>query len=100
LAAPKTKEEALQQMRLIWVSMIVSILLYVYMSEMVRSISWLNLSHAGMLLVILAICNLYSFLRFQTRRYNPAHRAIQSQPENIQTVRLWMNRRAASNVPR
>jgi hypothetical protein len=31
-------------MRLIWVSMIVSILLYVYMSEMVRSISWLNFS--------------------------------------------------------
>lgn len=79
-------------MRLIWFSMIVSILLYVYISEMVRSISWLNFSHAGTLCAILAICNLYSFSWFRTKRYDPALRAIQSQPENIQTVRFWVNR--------
>ena len=91
MAAPKTKEEALQQMRLMWLAIISSIVLYVYTSEMMRGIAWLTFSHAGALFAVLAIFNLYSFSWFRMKRYYPAVRAIQSQPENIQAVRRWMS---------
>ncbi len=91
MARPKTKEEALQQMRLMWFAILISILLYIYVGEMPPGIKWLNFQNAGKIFVILAVFNLISFLWFQKKRYRAAGNLAKEKPENIHAVRGWMN---------
>jgi hypothetical protein len=91
LAAPKTKEEALRQMRFVWCAFIVSIPLYFYCGEMAQRISWLGFSNAGTVFVVLGALSLLSFSRTLRRRYLPALRVFRSQPENVDAVKRWMN---------
>jgi hypothetical protein len=91
LAAPRTKEEALRQMRFVWCGFIVSIPVYLYYGEVARRISWLGFSNAGKVFVILGALNLLSFSWILRRRYLPALRVCRSQPENVDAVKHWMN---------
>lgn len=61
MAAARTKEEALQQMRFIWFAFIVSIALYVWIGETMPGFSWLTFDNAGKAFFILAVLNLVSF---------------------------------------
>jgi hypothetical protein len=91
LAAPRTKEEALQYMRFTWFAFIVSIVLYVWIGETMPGFSWLNFAKAGEIFVILGVFNLLSFLWARRKLYSPALEVIQSQPENVRAVRRWMS---------
>ena len=90
MAAPRTKEDALQKMRFIWTAYIVTILLYVYMGETVPGYSWLNFSFAGKTFIVLSILDFCCFLWAWRKLYSPALDAIQKRPENIDAVRRWM----------
>ena len=91
MATPRTKEEALQQMRLMWFGFIVTIPLYIYMGETMTGFSWLNFSYAGKTFAVLSILDLYCFMWAWRKRYSPALGAIQREPENIHAVRRWMS---------
>jgi hypothetical protein len=91
LVAPKTKEEALRQMRLIWFAFIVSIALYVWIGETMPGFSWLTFPNAGKTFVTLAVLNFLYFLWAWRKLYSRALEVIQIQPENIHAVRRWMN---------
>ncbi|MHB8412484.1 MAG: hypothetical protein ACYDDI_11145 [Candidatus Acidiferrales bacterium] len=91
MARPKTKEEALLQMRLMWFAILMSILLYIYVGEMSPGIKWLNFQNTGKIFVILAVLNLVSFLWFRKKRYRAARDLAKEQPENTHAVRSWMN---------
>ena len=88
---PRTKEEALRQMRFIWFSFIVSIPLYIWMGENMPGISWLTFPNAGTIVIILVVLNLLSFSWAWRKRYSPALEAVRNQPENIDVVRRWTN---------
>jgi hypothetical protein len=89
LAAAKTKEEALQQMRLIWFAFVVSIALYVWIGETMPGFSWLTFRNAGKTFVILAVLNLLSFTWAFRKRYIPARAVLRSKPEDIRAVKRW-----------
>jgi hypothetical protein len=78
-------------MRFVWFGYIVSIVLYVWVGETMPGLSWLNFSRAGETFVILGVLDLLYFSWSKRKRYSPALEGIQSQPENIRTVRRWMN---------
>jgi hypothetical protein len=90
MATPKTKEEALQHMRLIWLSLVIAIPLYIYAGRLIGRVSWLGFSNTGKICVILGALNLLSFFWFLQKRYLPAFGEFRNQPENIQVVRRWM----------
>lgn len=91
LAAARTKEEALQQMRFIWFAFIVSIALYVWIGETMPGFSWLTFDNAGKAFFILAVLNLVSFSWAWRKLYSPALAVIRSHPENIRAVKRWMS---------
>ncbi len=91
MAAPRTTEEALHQMRVIWFSILVSIPLYLYAGDVVGAIPWLSFPSAGKVFIVLAVLNLYYAFWFRRSRYLPAVIAIQDQPENVHAVRRWMS---------
>lgn len=88
---PRTKEEALRQMRFIWFSFIVSIPLYIWTGETIQGPSWLTFPNAGTVFIIIGVLNLLSLSWAWRKRYSPALEAIRSQPENIDVVRRWNN---------
>lgn len=91
LVAPRTKEEALYQTRVIWLSLLVSMLLYVYIGETTPDLSWLHFLTSGKTLIALSILCLFNFLLFWHKRYSQALHAVQTEPENIRLIKRWMN---------
>jgi hypothetical protein len=91
LAAPRTKEAVLQQMRLIWFGFIIAIPLYAWVGETVQATSWLNFWHAGEVFGILAVVELFYFFWARKKLYTPALVALQNQPGDMHAVRRWMN---------
>jgi hypothetical protein len=67
-----------------------SIPLYLYATEFLKTISWLGFRNAGKVFIFLSILSLFEFLWFRTKRYRPALEVIESHPENIQGLRRWM----------
>jgi hypothetical protein len=89
LAIPRTREEALLQMRLVWLAFVVSVPLYVFIGEITRS-SWLNFSNAGKVFIGLGALNLLSFTWVLRNRYSSALRPALTQPDNVAVVKRWM----------
>lgn len=89
LATPRSKEEALQQMRLMWLGLMIANLLYVYMGETGPVLSWLSFRNAGKTFVILAVLNFISFSWALWKRYLPAVGVLRGQPENMRAVKRW-----------
>jgi len=78
-------------MRFLWFGYSVPIVLYIWIGETMPGLSWLNFPRAGATFVILGVLSLLDFSWSKTKRYSPALEVIQSQPEDIRTVRRWMN---------
>jgi hypothetical protein len=89
LATPRTKEEALQQIRIVWCAFILTIPLYIYAGHVFGTISWLSFPNAGKLFIILAVLNLWSYGWTWRSRYSPARSTFQDEPEDIDAVRRW-----------
>jgi hypothetical protein len=89
MATPRTREEALMQMRIVWCAFLLAFPLYIYAGHVSRSISWLSFPNAGKIFVILAVLNLCSFVSTWHKLYSPARRALQNQPGNIDAARRW-----------
>jgi hypothetical protein len=90
MTIPKTKEGILQQMRFTWLGIAASIPLYVWVSEMMPGISWLDFPRAGKTFVTLGILSLLLALWFWRNRYSPALRLVRSQPQDVGSFRRWM----------
>lgn len=90
MAAPKTREEALRQMRLVWFCFVISIPLYVYVGETMPGFLWLSFPNAGRTFVILAALNLFSFSWVLRKRYFPDAAVVRTEPETMRAVRRWM----------
>ena len=91
MAQPKTKEEALRQMRLIWIAFVVSTLLYVYIGETTPGFGWLHFKDADKLFVTVAALNLLSFVWFRIKRYPSGVKLAKDRPHDIRAIRRWMN---------
>jgi hypothetical protein len=91
LGAPRTRDEALGQMHLMWFSFIVAFVLIVWAGETMPGFSWLAFPNAGKTFFILAVFYILSFFWVRGKRYSPALEAIRSQPEDIHAVRRWMS---------
>jgi uncharacterized protein (DUF1684 family) len=89
LAIPKTREEALLQMRLVWLAFVVSVPLYVFIGETTQY-SWLNFRNAESIFVVFGALNLLSFTWILRNRYSPSLRDALTQPDNPVIVRRWM----------
>lgn len=90
MAPPKTKEEALLQMRTIWAAFVFSILFYAYIGEMLPAVSWLNFTGATKTFVALAFLNLLLLLIVWKKRYIRAAVTARKQPEDNNAIRKWM----------
>jgi Na+/melibiose symporter-like transporter len=91
VAVPRTKEQALRQMRSMWFAFVVSIPLYIYAGCIVGRVSWLGFRSAGMIFIVLAALNLLAFSWALRKRYLPAKRTLKRQPENADAVKRWMS---------
>ena len=91
MAAPRTREEALSHMRLVWFSVVASFALVVWAGETVPGISWLASPGAGKAIGLLAMFYILSFLFIWKKRYSPSLRAVRSHPEDMHAVRHWMS---------
>lgn len=91
MAVPRTKEQALRQMRSMWFALLVSIPIYIYAGGIVGRVSWLRFRSAGMIFIVLAALNLLAFSWALRKRYLPAKRSVERQPENADAVRRWMS---------
>lgn len=91
MAVPKTKDEALQQMRVMWGGMVIAVALYVYIGETIPGPSWLSFRHAGTTFVILAALNLLAFWWELRKRYSPAVQVLRLRPGDMHATRRWMN---------
>jgi hypothetical protein len=89
LAAPKTKEEVLGQMRGLWLAFLASVPLYLCVGEISKTIPWLNFPNAEATLATLAVLALFSFLWVLLKRYFPALQIVRSQPNDMHAVRRW-----------
>jgi hypothetical protein len=92
LAAPRSKQEALQEMRMMWFGLITANVLYVYIGETEPVLSWLSFRHAAKTFAILAMLSFIAFAWALWKRYLPAVEALRDQPENMQAVKRWMGR--------
>jgi hypothetical protein len=90
LAAPRTREEALSYMRLVWFSVVASFALVVWAGETLPRISWLASPGARTMIAALAAFYALSFLFIWRKRYSCSLRAVRSQPEDMRAVRRWM----------
>lgn len=91
MAVARTKEQALRQMRSMWFAFIVSIPLYIYAGDVIGRISWLRFRSAGGILIVLAALNLLSFSWALRKRYLPAKRTVERQPEDADAVKRWVS---------
>ena len=91
MAVPRTKEQALRQMRAMWFAFIMSIPLYIYAGDVVGRISWLQFQSAGKTFIVLAALNLLAFSWVLRKRYLPDQRNLQGQTENADAVKRWMS---------
>lgn len=89
MAPPKTKEETLRQMRLIWFAFLASIPLYVYVAT-VTNFDWLNIRNAGTIFDILGILDVLYFGGIRISLYARAQKAAQGHSEDMRAVRRWM----------
>jgi len=78
-------------MRLMWIAIVVSILLYVYIGDTMPGFEWLNFRNAGKIFVIAAVLNLLYFFWFRTKRYRVAVDLAKEHPEDFRAVKRWMN---------
>jgi hypothetical protein len=91
LEAPKTQEQALQQMRLYWAAFAVTIPIYLFAGTTSFRISWLNFQNSGKIFVALAALNLCAFSWALRKLYLPAKQRLQQNPENAAAVKRWMS---------
>lgn len=89
MAAPKTKEEALLQMRLTWFAFLMTIPLYIYAGT-ITGFVWLNFRHAGTIFDILGILDLLYFAWIRISWSPRALEAAQEHCEDMRAVRRWM----------
>jgi len=87
MAPPKTKEEALQQMRLIWLAFLVSVLLYLYIGYAMPPFPWLEFRHAQATISVLSVLDLVNFVWFRVKRFPSALQSAQAQPQDIHAIR-------------
>ena len=88
MATPRTREETLQEMRLMWFVFIATIPVYVFMGETTR-FSWLSSPVAGKILICYAALNVLSVSWALRKRYIPALESLRSQPENTHDLVRW-----------
>ena len=91
MAAPVTKEGALQQLRVLWFVWVVTIALYVWVGEMVSGIPWLDFPNARTVFTLVGIASLVGFVWFRQRKYSESLEALRSQPDDIHAIRRWIN---------
>ncbi|MGB6874486.1 MAG: hypothetical protein WBD87_00495 [Candidatus Acidiferrales bacterium] len=89
MALPKTKEETLLHMRLIWFAFLMSIPLYIY-AGMLASFSWLNIRNSGIIFDVLGVLDLLYFGGIRISLYARAREAAQGHSDDIRAVRRWM----------
>jgi hypothetical protein len=89
MPAPNTKEEALQQMRLIWLAFLVSVLFYVYIGYTMPPFPWLQFRHAQTTISVLGVLDLLNFVWFRVKRFPSALQFAQARPQNIHAIRRW-----------
>ena len=77
-------------MRLMWITFLVSILLYVYIGETMPGFEWLNFRHAGKTFVTAAVLDVLLFFWYRTKRYRAAVDLAKAHPEDFRAVRRWM----------
>jgi hypothetical protein len=90
VAPPKTRKEALRQMRYIWGAEIIAIALYVLIGE-ISTVSWLGFPNAGKIFILLGIADCFYFFWWVRKRYSSASDVVRRQPEDIRSVRRWTN---------
>jgi hypothetical protein len=88
MALPRTKEEALQQMRLTWLAFLMSIPLYIYAAT-IANFEWLHFRNAQTVFDVFGILDLLCFVRFRISRYPRMLGLAQQHPEDMHTVRRW-----------
>ena len=88
MASPKTKEEALRQMRLMWFAFLMTIPRYIY-GVAIGGFAWLNVRRTA-IFDGLGILDLLSFAWIRIRRFAPALRTTQEHSEDISVVRHWL----------
>ncbi|HLJ40613.1 MAG TPA: hypothetical protein VKT50_03905 [Candidatus Acidoferrales bacterium] len=90
MAAPKTTEEAFQQMRFMWFAFLASILLYIYIATTTPPPAWLNFRNATRIFPILGVLDLVYFAWFRTKRFPGALQLAQERPRDIHAIRRWV----------
>ena len=95
MSAPRTVDEVLSHMRLVWFSVVAAFVLVVWSGETLPGISWLAFPAARTTIGIVAVFYALWFLFIWKTRYSPALRAVRSQPEDMRAVIRWMTYRTA-----
>jgi hypothetical protein len=87
MAVPTTKEQALHNMRVMWFAFIISVVLYLYVGATLSPKP--SPASAMTIFILPAALDLLWFLWFRLKRYVPALRNLQSQPDDAHAIRRW-----------
>lgn len=87
---PKTKEEALRQLRSIWFAYLATVPLYVYAVQLMSGPLWLHFRNAVEIFSILSALDLISFVWFWKKRHPRAVETLRSNPDDVHAIRRWV----------
>ncbi|MFZ0332562.1 MAG: hypothetical protein WAN10_07760 [Candidatus Acidiferrales bacterium] len=87
MAIPVTKEQALRNMRVMWFAFIMSVVLYLYVGTTLSPKP--SPAPAMTIFILPAALDFLWYLWFRLKRYVPALRSLQSQPDDAGAIRRW-----------
>lgn len=88
MAPPKTREETLRQMRMLWFAYLATIPLYIYAGKL-TNFDWLHFQNAVSILAFLGILDLIYFAFLRSRQFARASDAVRIEPGNMHTITRW-----------
>jgi hypothetical protein len=84
----RSREEALQKLRTLWVMFLITIGLYAYAGELTPGFRWLRFAYAFEVFSALAILNIL-YIVLMRRKLFPASQSLASQPDDPRAIRRW-----------
>lgn len=85
----RSKEEALQKLRTLWVMFLITIGLYAYAGELTPGFRWLRFAYAFEVFSALAILNIFYIVLMRRKLFLPASQSLASQPDDPRAIRRW-----------
>ncbi len=85
----RTKEEAIQKLRTLWVMLLITIGLYAYAGELAPGFRCLRFAYAFEVLSALAILNIFYIVLMHRKLFLPALQRLVSQPDDSLAIRRW-----------